>query len=333
MLVFFANNEIPAPEEEDPDLSGMSFILYNGKDDFEAPYKDPEYEYEVFSYEAEQYTEKVSEEPANDSYFEEDYVEEEASEPSMTRDEAIKQQEQLIKDLELGIKQGEKELLRLQKRCEIKEIRSRIDGTVSYTGNPDSGTSSMDSFLRVKSKDGYYVAGQVSEMMLDQITPGTIVTCTTDMGETFEAEVLDVSTYPDTSGSQTSFSDGNPNASVYGFTATIAQTDLDINEDTWLVSVNLPQTGVEETTGITINKAFVRSENGRSYVMKEENGVLVKQYVRVGKVDSYGYSITITGGLRRDDKLAFPYSEDAVEGIKTVAGTIDELYDYSDSLF
>ena len=77
----------------------------------------------------------------------------------------------------------------------------------------------------------------------------------------------------------------------------------------------------------------MRSENGRSYVMKEENGVLVKQYVRVGKVDSYGYSITITGGLRRDDKLAFPYSEDAVEGIKTVAGTIDELYDYSDSLF
>lgn len=334
-LVFFENDVLPDRNEEDPDLSGMSYILYYGAADFVTPF-DPEEEMEIFVSEAQAYTEpeEETEDDIVEEYWEDDYgVEEDTSEPGMTRDEAIKQQEQTIKDLELGIKQGEKELTRLQKRCEIKEIRSRIDGTVSYTGDPNAGTSSMDSFLRVKSKDGYYLAGQVSEMMLDQIAPGSTVICTTDMGESFDAEVIDVSTYPDSSASSSGYSDSNPNASVYGFTATIVQQDLDINEDTWLISVTLPPTGPEETAGITINKAFVRSENGRSYVMKEENGVLAKQYVRVGKVDSYGYSITITGGLRSDDKLAFPYSEDAVEGTKTVPGSLDDLYDYSDMMF
>ena len=337
-LVFFENDELPDLNAEDPDLSGVSYIVYNGAADFVTPF-DPEEEMEIFVSEAQPYTPETEEETGEEyvvtETWEEDYSVDEGdtSEPSMTRDEAIKQQEQTIKDLELGIKQGEKELTRLQKRCEIKEIRSRIDGTVSYTGNPDAGTSSMDSFLRVKSKDGYYVAGQVSEMMLDQIAPGSVVICTTDMGEAFDAEVIDVSPYPDTSATTTDYSSGNPNASVYGFTATIAQQDLDINEDTWLISVALPQSGLDQPNGLTINKAFVRSENGRSYVMKEENGVLVKQYVRVGKVDSYGYSITITGGLSTEDKLAFPYSEDAVEGTKTVQGTLDDLYDYSDAMF
>ena len=330
MLVFFENDILPDPAEEEPDLSGMTFITYNGGADFETPL-DPEYEEEVFVEEADEYV--AEEEAVEEEYRIEDYGEETASGTGLTRDEAIKEQEQRIKDLEHSIKQGEKELTRLQKRCEIKEIRSRLDGTVSYTGNPDSGTSSLDSFLKVKSKEGYYVAGQVSEMMLDQISPGTVVTCTTDMGETFDAEVIDVSIYPEKSDVSSDFGSGNPNASVYGFTASIAQQDLNISEDTWLISVTLPQTETEESNGITLNKAFVRSENGRSYVMKEENGVLVKQYVRVGKVDAYGYSITITGGLRRDDKLAFPYSEDAVEGTKTVTGTLEDLYDYSDMMF
>ena len=119
---------------------------------------------------------------------------------------------------------------------------------------------------------------------------------------------------------------------MYSFTAPIPDQTLDINEDTWLMSVVLPGAAKEKDNSLTINKAFVRSENGRSYVMKEKDGVLVKQYVRVGKVDSYGYTITITGGLSRHDKLAFPYSEDAVEGMKTVDGSLDQLYDYGDMM-
>ena len=170
-------------------------------------------------------------------------------------------------------------------------------------------------------------------MMLDKIDKGTILTCTTDFGETFEAEVIEVDSYPEDSSGDTFYYSGNPNASSYSFTASIADQELDISEDTYLMSVTLPSEEGSTKRGITINKAFVRSENGQSYVMKDDGGVLKKQYVQVGEVDSYGYSIRITGGLRRSDKLAFPYSENAVDGTKTVDGTLDQLYGYYDTLF
>ena len=273
-------------------------------------------------------------EPDDDDFDYEDFDDEDLDNSGMTRDDAIREKEQEIRSLEFSVKESEINLEKLRKKCEITEIFSRLDGTISYVGNPDTGTSGMDSFLRVKSKEGYFVSGQVSEMMLDRVSNGTVIQCTTDMGETFEAEVIEVADYPDSSDSQDGgfYSSGNPNASMYSFTASIPDQTLDINEDTWLMSVVLPGAAKEKDNSLTINKAFVRSENGRSYVMKEKDGVLVKQYVRVGKVDSYGYTITITGGLSRHDKLAFPYSEDAVEGMKTVDGSLDQLYDYGDMM-
>ncbi|MBQ9064310.1 MAG: biotin/lipoyl-binding protein [Blautia sp.] len=290
------------------------FYIYNAVgDDYYIPSDDGEY----YEYE---------------ETWEEEYEDTE-EENGMTREEAIKAAEDNIRSLEYQVKASEVNLAKLRKKCEIKEIYSRLDGTIIYAGNPDAGTSSMDSFLRVKSQEGFFVSGQVSEMMLDQLVQGTVIKCTTDMGETFDAEVIEVAEYPESqdSGSSSYYYDGNPNASVYGFTASIADQDLDISEETYLMSVVLPETEAEEDHSLTINKAFVRSDNGRSYVMKDRDGVLVKQYVRVGKTDSYGYTITITGGLRRSDKLAFPYSEDAVEGTRTTEGSLDQLYenDYS----
>ena len=61
------------------------------------------------------------------------------------------------------------------------------------------------------------------------------------------------------------------------------------------------------------------------YVMKRgENGLLVKQYIEVGKVSGEGYEIL--SGVTTDDYLAFPYGKEVKEGAKTREGTIDELY-------
>lgn len=49
--------------------------------------------------------------------------------------------------------------------------------------------------MTIKSKEGYYVKGTVSELMLDQVKEGTILNCSSQNGD-FEAEVIDVSEYP-----------------------------------------------------------------------------------------------------------------------------------------
>ena len=40
-----------------------------------------------------------------------------------------------------------------------------------------TGASDGNSFMTIKSKEGYYVKGTVSELMLDQVKEGTILNC------------------------------------------------------------------------------------------------------------------------------------------------------------
>ena len=75
-----------------------------------------------------------------------------------------------------------------------------MDGVVSNVGDPLTGTSDGDSFMTVKSEDGYYVKGTVSELILDQVKEGTILNCSGTSGS-FDAEVVDVSSYPGSSNS------------------------------------------------------------------------------------------------------------------------------------
>ena len=77
-----------------------------------------------------------------------------------------------------------------------------------------------------------------------------------------------------------------------------------------------------------MDRAFVRSENGNSYVYKDDNGVLKKQKLIVGGNVNGGYSVLVTGGITRDDKIAFPYGDTVKEGAKTQEVSVDELYGY-----
>ena len=78
---------------------------------------------------------------------------------------------------------------------------------------------------------------------------------------------------------------------------------------------------------MSVIKAFVRTENGQSYVMIDDDGKLKKQYVNVG-VSTDGYSIPVKSGLSMEDKIAFPYGKGVKEGAKTQEGTIDDIYGY-----
>ena len=241
---------------------------------------------------------------------------------SISREEAIKIQQTKIDSLKLDIRESKLNIEKLEKKVKKEVIYSKLDGTVSKVGDPLTGASSGDSFMTIKSKEGYYVKGTVSELMLDEVKEGTILNCSSQNGD-FEAEVIDVSEYPVSSDSY--YGSGNPNVSYYTYTATIPDKTVKVSDEDWLT---ISLTNSAESKGIVLDKAFVRSENGVSYVYKDDNGVLKKQVLSVGGNVNGGYSVLVTGGITRDDKIAFPYGDTVKEGAKTNEVSSSEMYGY-----
>ena len=242
---------------------------------------------------------------------------------TISRDEAIANQKNKIESLKLDIRESEISITKLEKKVSKEVIYSKIDGVVAKVGDPLTGVSEGNAFMTVKSKDGYYVKGTVSELMLDQVEEGTILNCSGSSGS-FDAEVVDVSSYP---GSSNSFmGNGNPNVSYYTYSATILDKDVEVSEDDWL-SITLKRSS-ENSGVIVLDKAFVRSENGRYYVYMDENGSLKKQFLTIGGNVNGGSSVLVKDGITREDKIAFPYGKSIKEGIKTKEGTLEELYGY-----
>ena len=242
---------------------------------------------------------------------------------SISREDAIKIQQNKVESLKLDIRESKLNIEKLEKKVKKEVIYSKLDGTVAKVGDPATTASDGSDFMTIKSKEGFYVKGTVSELMLDQIKEGTSLNCSGQSGD-FEAEVVDVSEYP-VSGDNYS-GNGNPNVSYYSYTATISDKSVKVSDDDYWLTITLQSD--TQSKGIVLDRAFVRSENGNSYVYKDDNGVLKKQKLIVGGNVNGGYSVLVTGGITRDDKIAFPYGDTVNEGAKTQEVSVDELYGY-----
>ena len=113
--------------------------------------------------------------------------------------------------------------------------------------------------------------------------------------------------------------------SYYAFTAVVTDKTLQLEDQDW-VTVNYEASAAENS--MVIQKAFVRSDNSKNYVYKDDNGVLKKQEISVGATVDGGYSVIVKGGLSADDLIAFPYGKDVKEGAKTKEVTLDQMYGY-----
>lgn len=247
---------------------------------------------------------------------------------TMTREEAIRLQQNRINSLKLDIQESEINIEKLEKSVEQKVIYSRIDGVVSHVGNAATASSDENAFITVQSKDGFYVKGSISELMLDKLSEGMTISCMSynEMGMGgFEAEIVDISDYPAGS-SGFYYGTGNPNVSYYTFSAVVTDKSLKFS-DMEYVTITLPSEELPEGSFI-LQREFVRTENGNSYVYKDDNGVLKRQLLSVGGTVNSGYYVLIKGGLTMEDKVAFPYGDDIKEGAKTREVTLNELYGY-----
>lgn len=228
--------------------------------------------------------------------------------------EAIEEKEQELKKLDIQLRSEELHLESLQNTASDGMVYAKIDGVVKSVSDIDSGADGDDfngdgAFMVVTGQEGLYVSGTISELLLDEIKPGMVVTANSwETGNTFQATITEIFDYP-VSGN--SWGDGNPNVSYYRYTAYIEDSSALKNGEYVDLSI---QTGSSEGGGLYIEKAYVREENGKPYVMiADENNRLKKQYVVTGKT-VYGSAIQIKSGLSETDLIAFPYGKTAVEG-------------------
>ena len=244
---------------------------------------------------------------------------------TMTREDAIKIQKNKVSSLKLDIEESNLNITKLENKVKNKLVTSKLDGTVAYIGDEATGSYNGDAFLKVKSKDGFYVTGTVSELMRDQMKEGTLLQCTSYDSGSFEAKVLNVSDYPvDSSNNFYYGGDSNPNVSYYTFNAEITDQSLQFTDQDY-VTISLKSNKLSKGS-LVVMKAFIRTENGTSYVYKDVKGTLKKQQVTVGSIVNSGYYAIVTSGLKSDDLLAFPYGDAVKEGAKTKEVTLDDMY-------
>ena len=315
-LEFHQNDTIS--DYEDRKSSCTGYYLING-----SLLEKPVYEFVEMEFtlaDADKYDE-LPDDDGDDTYGGDD------AEPTGTpvsREDAIKYQKSKISSLKLDIQESDIKISQLEKKVNKKLINAKLSGTVTYVGDSSSGeTTDGKALIKVKSSDGFYVVGSVSELMLDDIKEGTILNCTSYTSGSFEAEVMDVSEYPVTGNSY--YGNSNPNVSYYAFTAVVTDKTLQLEDQDW-VTINYEASSSEGS--MVIQKAFVRSDSSTNYVYKDDNGVLKKQEISVGATVDSGYSVIVKGGLSENDLIAFPYGKDVKEGAKTKEVTLDDMYGY-----
>lgn len=234
----------------------------------------------------------------------------------------IKEKEDNIKSLNLEKRNCELELKKLEQKVNGGVVNSTIDGTVKTVNDAEKAKLEGSPLIYVLGEDGIYVTGSVAETAIDKVQKGTVITVTSlESGEVRQAEITGIGATPVEGG----YFSGNPNMSYYPFTAVISEETNFKNGESVSISAEGVTSSGEIMEDIYLMQAFVREDQQGFYVfMKDENGLLKKQYVEIGRITDE--AMEIKSGLSMEDEIAFPYGKDVKEGAKTVS--VETLYEY-----
>lgn len=235
----------------------------------------------------------------------------------------IRDKIQEISDLDVSIKLAALNLEKVKKEAGSDTIYSELDGVVKAVRDPDEASTDGKAVVEVSGGGGYYITGALSELELDTIKVGEKVQISSWMtGASCEGEIVEISDYP--TDNANSWSDGNSNVSYYPFKVFVSD-EAQLQEGDW-VEMSYQNTADSDGNTLYLESMFIRSENGKSYVMaRGENGRLEKRWVQTGR-NLWGSYTQIRGGLTTEDFVAFPYGRDVVEGAGTTEATSDQLY-------
>lgn len=226
----------------------------------------------------------------------------------------LKDKEIEISNLDISVRRQQLEMATLQEEVANGVVTAKRDGKVTAVGDPANPPQDGSPFLKVESGGGVYIKGSVSELLMDQVQPGQQVTATSWEDENlYTGTVTGVDDYPQSGNFY--YGSGNPNASYYGFTVQV-EDGKGLRAGAYLQLSLDSMEMTEWTDAISIPLAYVRKDAGGSYVMKDEQGKLAKQYVTTGST-YWGEAIEIKEGLTTEDAIAFPYGDGTKEGAKT----------------
>lgn len=225
---------------------------------------------------------------------------------------AIRDKKQELKTLDLDLRKAKLSLSENKALLNDGIVRAKRSGIVRNIKDLSNPIQDGSAFLEVAIGQGTYIKGSISELMLNQIKVGDTISayCWTS-GETFDAKIQSIDTVPSSNSNYNG--SGNPNVSYYGFEA-YAKDASKIQAGEYLeLTFNLSS---DTTSSIWLSKAYVKQEGNKYYVLKDVHGKLKKQYVTVGKI-VWGDTMEIKDGLSDTDYIAFAYSKNAKEGVKT----------------
>ena len=237
---------------------------------------------------------------------------------------AIVDKAQEVKEKEVNLRLAKLSLDKKTKELGDGNVYAEFDGTVKAVRNADEAYNNSEAVIELSGGGGYYVTGTLSEMELGSVKVGDTVSISSWMtGAACEGTIVSIDDYPTTSGN--SWGDGNSNVSYYPFKVFVEEdAGLQAND---YVDIQYQKAGTQEQgNSLYLQSWFIRTDNGKSYVMaRGEDGRLEQRWVQTGR-DLWGSYTQIRGGLTTDDYLAFPYGRDVVEGARTVEAAADELY-------
>ena len=229
-----------------------------------------------------------------------------------------------IAQMDTSIKLAKVNLEKVKKEVGSDTVYSELEGTVKAVRDPNSGDfTDSEAVVEVSGGGGYYIDGALSELELGTVSVGGTVQVNSWMtGASCEGEIVEISDYP--TDNANSWSDGNSNVSYYPFKVFVSE-EVNLQEGDW-VEMSYQNTAGDDGNTMYLESMFIRSENGKSYVMaRGENGKLEKRWVQTGR-NLWGSYTQIRGGLTVDDFVAFPYGRDVAEGAGTTEATPDKLY-------
>lgn len=231
--------------------------------------------------------------------------------------------EKEIKQLEFNLKMEETEYKIMQSELEDGNVCAQVDGTVVSVLPEEEARSGRQPLIKVSGGGGFYVSCSITELEKDNLVVGQEVTVNDwNTGMTYTGTVDSVGDFPSSQDGWNGM--GNPNTTYYPFTVFI-DGSADLQTYSY---VSVMYSTSEAENGIYLENAFLRTEQGRSYVyVLGPEDTLEKRYVTTGK-SLYGSYTEILSGITEEDLLAFPYGKNVKEGAPAVEKDISELYSY-----
>lgn len=219
-------------------------------------------------------------------------------------------------------RQEEIELKRANERLNSGNEVAKIRGTVTFVADSIEDAIKNGSYITIVNDSVTSITAVVKEKELENISVGMKAELRVDY------QILDCEGTIVEISDEMSENVGYDMFGVADETATYYDVKIQFDEklkfdDKSSVEVIIDKSDSQEC--IWIETPFVRTENGKSYVLvANENNVLEKRYVKVAD-KFFSFAVMVTGDLSMEDRIALPYGN-SVEGKPTRDVSFAEIY-------